>query len=410
MVLILHIRLIFMKYCALILITSLPVAWIAVGTLSLILSIVVGILYILKAREVATLKKTVFELRDTMRMMRYEEASLSRMLHTASKPTEQPLTESQATATAVHIPEDHVSETSMNTGNIAEAPVVEEPFADATTEEELPIEETTAEKTTIEEPVTEDIPSPTKEEVEVKTPAIEPEEETTNDEVVTHAETEEEDQTTASTTQKQPITGRRPAIPTDLFSAWFAENEETPIESNEKEETTTEQRLPIKETAQTVQETLAHSEEVAVSPTEPLVAMVEETQAETPSIAPAATESTPETELSKEDERFLRKFERVVNTRMRNPTLNVDTIAAQFGIGRTNFYRKVREVTGISPNDYLRKCRMERASELLRTTELTISDICVQVGVTDAQYFSKVFKVYFETTPTAYREKHQTIQ
>ena len=95
---------------------------------------------------------------------------------------------------------------------------------------------------------------------------------------------------------------------------------------------------------------------------------------------------------------------------MRNPNLNVDTIAAQFGIGRTNFYRKVREVTGISPNDYLRKCRMERAAEMLRTTELSISDVCAQVGVPDAQYFSKVFKVYFETTPTAYREKHQSIQ
>ena len=110
-------------------------------------------------------------------------------------------------------------------------------------------------------------------------------------------------------------------------------------------------------------------------------------------------------ELSKEDERFCRKLERIVSTRLRNPNLNIDIIAAQFGIGRTNFYRKVRELTGFSPNDYLKKCRMERAAELLRTTDLPISEVCVQVGVPDAPYFSKVFKIYFATTPSIYREQ-----
>ena len=110
--------------------------------------------------------------------------------------------------------------------------------------------------------------------------------------------------------------------------------------------------------------------------------------------------------LSKEDERFCRKLERLVNTRMRNPNLNIDVIAAQFGMGRTNFYRKVRELMGMSPNDYLRKCRMKRAAELLRTTVLPVADVCAQVGMPDAQYFSRVFKSYFGMPPSAYREQH----
>jgi AraC-like DNA-binding protein len=110
-------------------------------------------------------------------------------------------------------------------------------------------------------------------------------------------------------------------------------------------------------------------------------------------------------QLSKEDERFCRKLERIVNSRMKNPNLNIDIIAAQFGIGRTNFYRKVRELMGMSPNDYLRKCRMERAAEMLCNTDLTVADVCSQVGVPDAQYFSRVFKAYFGTTPSAYREQ-----
>ena len=110
--------------------------------------------------------------------------------------------------------------------------------------------------------------------------------------------------------------------------------------------------------------------------------------------------------LNKEDERFCRKLERIVNTRLRNPNLNIDIIAAQFGIGRTNFYRKVRELTGISPNDYLRKCRMERAAELLLSSELPVNDVCAQVGIPDAQYFSRVFKAHFGVSPTVYREQH----
>lgn len=109
--------------------------------------------------------------------------------------------------------------------------------------------------------------------------------------------------------------------------------------------------------------------------------------------------------MSREDERFCHKLERTIQTRMRNPNLNVDIIASQFGLGRTNFYRKVRELTGMSPNDYLRKCRMTKAGELLQNTELSISDVCVQVGIPDAQYFSRVFKAHYGVTPSLYREQ-----
>ena len=61
---------------------------------------------------------------------------------------------------------------------------------------------------------------------------------------------------------------------------------------------------------------------------------------------------------------------------------------------------------GMSPNDYLRKCRMERAAEIIKTTNLPIADICAQVGIPDAQYFSRVFKSFFGTTPSAYREQN----
>jgi AraC-like DNA-binding protein len=48
---------------------------------------------------------------------------------------------------------------------------------------------------------------------------------------------------------------------------------------------------------------------------------------------------------------------------------------------------------------------MDRAAELLRTSEQPISEICAQVGIPDAQYFSRVFKTFYGTTPSVYREQ-----
>ena len=97
-----------MRISALILMSPLPAAWIAVGSLLLLLVVVMTILFLLKSREVSTLKKQCDELRDTMRMMRYEEANLARMLHTASKPVE-----------PIETPEEEdVEEKEFNIGNI----------------------------------------------------------------------------------------------------------------------------------------------------------------------------------------------------------------------------------------------------------------------------------------------------
>lgn len=217
---------------------------------------------------------------------------------------------------------------------------------------------------------------------------------------------------------KQAINERRPAIPHDLFSAWFAENEEEE-QVDEPSLVNPEQQVVVSpceeaiavdvEAHATSVDSLAHSNNVEVSTEkkdESVAVEGVEEEAVSGELEKEASEIIETTELSKDGERFCRKLERIVHTRMKNPNLNIDIIASQFGMGRTNFYRKVRELMGMSPNDYLRKCRMERAAEIIKTTNLPIADICAQVGIPDAQYFSRVFKSFFGTTPSAYREQN----
>ena len=419
MVLNLHTRLAHMKNCAIILVSSLPTAWIAVGALLLILALVMTVRFLLKSREVTVLKKQCEDLRETMRMMRYEEANLARMLHTASKPTtplaENPVEELPIAGDAVEplvdsvtpIAEELVENAPEACDDMSEEPAEtssEEALA-LTEETQMPADEMAATEEAV-EPIAQmedDEPAHPFENEDVVEPLVEG---PLAEEPAVETPLSETYQVENLKPHKQPINERRPAIPTDLFSAWFAENEEVPV----AEETASQTEPDATECSQ-VEESPAVSDELAAVVE---ASMTEESQTDTPQapvespqadVATVTEAPTQEVELSKEDERFCRKLERIVDTRLRNPNLNIDIIAAQFGIGRTNFYRKVRELTGMSPNDYLRKCRMERAAELLRTTDLPISEVCVQVGVPDAQYFSKVFKIYFATTPSIYREQ-----
>ena len=407
---------------------SLPTTWYVVGTLMIVITVVSLILCIWKWREVAGLKKEVMELRDTMRMMRYEEANLSRMLHTVSKQPAEMLEEND-TVDEAFVPEESVMEETITEEPVAEEIIeeesesieeesetaeedfvaFEEPEAEEPAEpeeevleepveeplaEELPVEETPNETSVAEESVAEEPQEEEKPEVPVAEEAVE--------EVVAGVAVAEivVEAAVAPKPRKQAINERRPAIPTDLFAAWFEENESAQLEEVQEQVS-----APSKNDAQTsekvAEEVLPVEEEKEIIAEAPIQSETGEEYTKEAE-EEAAAEST---ELSKEDERFRRKLERIVNARMRNPNLNIDVIASQFGMGRTNFYRKVRELMGMSPNDYLRKCRMERAAELLQTTDQNIGEICGMVGIPDAQYFSRVFKSYFGVPPSSYREQ-----
>ena len=348
-----------MRISALILLSPLPAAWIAVGSLLLLLAVVMTILFFLKLREVSTLKKQCDELRDTMRMMRYEEANLARMLHTASKPAG---------------PVEEVAEANdaANNDNLEELGKLETLELLEEQQEHEQQEPQEQERQEVQE---------------------EPEDQEEREELPVADDIEEPQ---AVALQKQPISERCSALPVDLFSAWFAENEE------EQEETLVASQTEMAEQPINVVENQEESAAIEESAAEE----AQSSEEVVPNDEQEAVEASQENELNKDDERFFRKLERIVTTRMRNPNLNIDIIAAQFGIGRTNFYRKVREVMGMSPNDYLRKCRMERAAELLRSTDAPVSEVCAQVGMPDAQYFSRVFKAYFGASPSVYRENN----
>jgi AraC-like DNA-binding protein len=83
--------------------------------------------------------------------------------------------------------------------------------------------------------------------------------------------------------------------------------------------------------------------------------------------------------------------------------LDVDDLAAMAGLSRAHFSREFRRAFGESPHAYLLTRRLERAAALLRTTDRSVADICLSVGLKSIGSFTTSFTRTFGRSPTAYR-------
>jgi len=105
------------------------------------------------------------------------------------------------------------------------------------------------------------------------------------------------------------------------------------------------------------------------------------------------------------DKVFLNKLHDVIEKNMANAEFTIDDFAQDMSMARTTFFKKVKGLTGYSPNEYLRIIKMKKAAELLLTTDLNVSEISYQIGINDQFYFSKSFKSQFGVSPSHYRKK-----
>jgi len=105
---------------------------------------------------------------------------------------------------------------------------------------------------------------------------------------------------------------------------------------------------------------------------------------------------------SDKDKEFSDRLFGIIEQQIGNSQFSVDDLASTMGLGRTMFYRKVRGITGYSPNEYIRIMRMKKAAELLLEGRYTVSEVSYKVGIEDPFYFSKCFKKQFGISPSAY--------
>ncbi len=111
-------------------------------------------------------------------------------------------------------------------------------------------------------------------------------------------------------------------------------------------------------------------------------------------------------DISPLDKKFLEKLYAYIEDNLDNCDLNVNMLGRELGFSRTNFYRKVKALTGISPTDLLRVYRLNRAAELLLTREYTVGEVGEKIGFGSQSHFSSLFKKHFGVSPRAYVANH----
>ncbi len=105
------------------------------------------------------------------------------------------------------------------------------------------------------------------------------------------------------------------------------------------------------------------------------------------------------------DNEFIKEIHKIIEQNIDNPEFSMDTFALKVKLSRTAFFKKVKGLTGYTPNEYLRILRMKKAAELLLTTNLNVSEVAFKVGLNNPFYFTKCFKNQFGTTPSAFAKK-----
>ncbi|MCM1483474.1 MAG: substrate-binding domain-containing protein [Muribaculaceae bacterium] len=102
---------------------------------------------------------------------------------------------------------------------------------------------------------------------------------------------------------------------------------------------------------------------------------------------------------------FYARFIKNVEEHMSDPELNVDMLASEMGLGRSQLYRKIKALTNYSPVELIRNIRLKHAREQLLTTSRTISEIAYESGFSTPAYFTKCYREVYGETPSELRER-----
>lgn len=104
------------------------------------------------------------------------------------------------------------------------------------------------------------------------------------------------------------------------------------------------------------------------------------------------------------DKLFLEKIIRVIEENMAESTLDIDFLASEMNISRTQLYRKLKALTDLSGNQFIRTIRLKRAAQLLSGNQLSIAEVMQETGFSNYSHFNTCFREQFNKSPKEYSE------
>ena len=118
------------------------------------------------------------------------------------------------------------------------------------------------------------------------------------------------------------------------------------------------------------------------------------------------TESPVPEVINERDKELLAKCVSIIRENFENQEFDVTALASELCMGRSKLYMQFKQITGLTPNEFILKVKLDEAMFLLKNhAEFNISEISVRLGFSSPRYFSKSFKSYFGVAPQAVRSK-----
>jgi len=99
------------------------------------------------------------------------------------------------------------------------------------------------------------------------------------------------------------------------------------------------------------------------------------------------------------------KLINLVNSNLTSKDFSVDHLCMELGLNRTKLYSTIKSITGMSLGNFIRKIRLDKAAELLKSTDMSISEIGYVVGLESPSYFTRSFKEQFGMSPSEYMKQ-----
>jgi len=117
---------------------------------------------------------------------------------------------------------------------------------------------------------------------------------------------------------------------------------------------------------------------------------------------PSTSDNDGIAKLSLADRDFITKFSKIVEDNMEMEEFDQTFLADRMCMSHSTLYRKIKSITGLTPNEFIRKIKLHRATELLTDKSLTIADIASMTGFSSVAYFRRLFKKEFGISPSEY--------
>ncbi|MBK1876062.1 ATP-binding protein [Pelagicoccus mobilis] len=111
-------------------------------------------------------------------------------------------------------------------------------------------------------------------------------------------------------------------------------------------------------------------------------------------------------EPENKEESFLKSVVDYLDENLTNSTFGVDELAERLELSRSSFYRKLKAVANMTPQEFIKNYKMKRAGQLLLDTDLSVIEIVNEVGYSETRYFGKLFKGHFGCSPSEYRTRN----